>query len=287
MINSILSDIKRQKPLILNLTNYVTVNDVANCILAIGASPVMSDDLRDAVELAESASAVNINIGTVNRRTLRTMLKTGRTANKFGKTAVLDPVGCGATKFRTDACKKLISKVKFDVIKGNMSEIKSIAEVFCKRKSVQKSAGISCDSDIASEKSFSCDAGHTFGVDVNFSDAITEKNLLQNISLVKQLAQKLNCIIAATGKYDLVSDGDRCFVISNGNEQMEKICGTGCMISGMLGAFVSCCREKKLEAVAACISAMGIAGEKEGKIIDNLFCMTDDILESEAKYEIK
>lgn len=286
MFNSILSDIKRQKPLILNLTNFVTVNDVANCILAIGASPVMSDDLRDSVELVKSASAVNINIGTVNRCSLRTMIKAGKTASKFGKVIVLDPVGCGATKFRTDVCKKLISKIKFDVIKGNMSEIKVLTEIFCRRRSVQKSAGILRD------------AGHTFGVDVNSSDAITENNLSQNIELVKQLAKKLNCIIAATGKYDLVSDGDRCFVISNGNELMEKVCGTGCMISGMLGAFAACSREKKLEAVAACISAMGIAGESavrksnggavnSTKIIDELFCMTDDILKREAKYEMQ
>lgn len=304
MFNSILSDIKRQKPLILNLINFVTVNDVANCILAIGASPVMSDDLRDSVELVKSASAVNINIGTVNRCSLRTMIKAGKTANSCGKVIVLDPVGCGATKFRTDACKKLISKIKFDVIKGNMSEIKALTEIFCRRRSVQKSAGILRD------------AGHTFGVDVNSSDAITEKNLSQNIELVKQLAKKLNCIIAATGKYDLVSDGDRCFVISNGNELMEKVCGTGCMISGMLGAFAACSREKKLEAVAACISAMGIAGERavkklndglensiqssknfvqtffgnstlREKIIDELFCMTDDILKREAKYEMQ
>lgn len=298
MFNSILSDINRQKPLILNLTNFVTVNDVANCILAIGASPVMSDDLRDSVELVKSASAVNINIGTVNRCSLRTMIKAGKTANSCGKVIVLDPVGCGATKFRTDVCKKLISKIKFDVIKGNMSEIKALTEIFCRRKSVQKYAGISRDLDIVNEKSFSSDAGHTFGVDVNSSDAITENNLSQNIELVKKLAKKLNCIIAATGKYDLVSDGDRCFVISNGNELMEKVCGTGCMISGMLGAFAACSREKKLEAVAACISAMGIAGESavrksnggavnSTKIIDELFCMTDDILKREAKYEMQ
>lgn len=286
MFNSILSDLKNQKPLILNLTNYVTVNDVANCILAIGASPVMSDDLRDSVELAKVSSAVNINIGTVNRCSLRTMIKAGKTANSCGKVIVLDPVGCGATKFRTDACKKLISKIKFDVIKGNMSEIKALTEIFCRRKSFKKFAGILRD------------AGYTFGVDVNSSDAITENNLSQNIELVKQLAKKLNCIIAATGKYDLVSDGDRCFVISNGNELMEKVCGTGCMISGMLGAFAACSREKKLEAVAACICAMGIAGESavrksnggavnSTKIIDELFCMTDDILKREAKYEMQ
>lgn len=285
MFNSILSDLKNQKPLILNLTNYVTVNDVANCILAIGASPVMSEAPRDAVELAKASSAVNINIGTVNRFSFRTMLKTGIAANKCGKIVVLDPVGCGATKFRTDACKKLISKIKFDVIKGNMSEIKTLANIFCK-ESIQNPADISSDE------------GHTIGVDVNSSDAITEKNLSQNISLVKKLAQETNCIIAASGKYDLVSDGEKCFVSSNGHELMEKVCGTGCMISGMLGAFVSCRKENKLEAVAACICSMGIAGERavrksnggavnSTKIIDELFCMTDDILQNEAKCEIK
>ena len=185
---------------------------------------------------------------------------------------------------RTQTCIKLIKKIHFDVIKGNMSEIKTLANIVCK--------------DYVDETE---NAGQTKGVDVNENDVITDKNLLHNIQLVKRFAKTLGSIIAVTGKFDLVTDGEKCFVITNGHPLMEKVCGTGCMISGLMASFVAANRDNKLEAAAACICAMGICGERsvkslkenEGnmtlrdKIIDELMFINDDVLQNESKVEIR
>lgn len=284
MFDKIILNLKNQNPLVHNITNYVTVNDVANSLLAIGASPVMSDEIEDVRQLDAISSAVNINIGTLNKRTVKSMFAAGKIANKLNKVVVLDPVGAGATKVRTQTCIKLIKKIHFDVIKGNMSEIKTLANIVCK--------------DYVDETE---NAGQTKGVDVNENDVITDKNLLDNIQLVKRFAKTLGSIIAVTGKFDLVTDGEKCFVITNGHPLMEKVCGTGCMISGLMASFVAANRDNKLEAAAACICAMGICGERsvkslkenEGnmilrdKIIDELMFINDDVLQNESKVEIR
>lgn len=269
----ILEQIRQNKPLILNLTNSVTVNDVANAILSVGGSPIMSAEKSEIADLVARCSGVNLNIGTADKRQVRLMLTAGKWANKLEKTVVFDPVGCGASKFRTWAALKIVKKVRPAVIKGNMSEIKALAgENLCTR-----------------------------GVDVNPDDVISENNLETAVSFVVQLADKLKCVVAVTGAIDLVSDGRHCFIIRNGNELMEKVCGTGCVISGILPCFIYGAKtlEETARLTADCISMMGLAGEIAVKkliggnltlrqqIIDNLFFMDDEQLSEGQKIELR
>ena len=136
-------------PLIHNITNYVTVNDCANMVLACGASPIMADDAAEVEEITTICGGLNINIGTLNSRTITSMLLAGKKANLLGHPVVLDPVGAGASQLRTDTAYRLLREVKFTVIRGNISEIKTLAS----------------------------GAGTTKGVDADVADKVTEENL--------------------------------------------------------------------------------------------------------------
>ncbi|MBR2382173.1 MAG: hydroxyethylthiazole kinase, partial [Anaerotignum sp.] len=127
MIKEMLENVRKTCPLIHNITNYVTVNDCANVLLACGGSPIMSDDVDEAEEITTICGGLNINIGTLNQRTIPTMHKAGRKANALGHPVVLDPVGAGASVLRTKTAKELIEDVQFTVIRGNISEIKALA----------------------------------------------------------------------------------------------------------------------------------------------------------------
>ena len=172
-------------PLIHNITNYVTVNDVANALLACGASPIMSDDAMEVEEITSICGGLNINIGTLNQNTIPSMFLAGKKANELNHKVLLDPVGAGASSLRTKTAMDLIEKVKFDVIRGNISEIKAIAG----------------------------SSSNTKGVDASSLDAVTEENLDEAVSFMKDLARRFGCVVAATGEFDLVSDSERCFVI--------------------------------------------------------------------------
>ncbi|MBR5269181.1 MAG: hydroxyethylthiazole kinase, partial [Anaerotignum sp.] len=127
MLKEMLENVRKTCPLIHNITNYVTVNDCANVLLACGGSPIMSDDVDEAEEISSICGGLNINIGTLNQRTIPAMHKAGRKANELGHPVVLDPVGAGASRLRTQTAKDLIDNVKFTVIRGNISEIKALA----------------------------------------------------------------------------------------------------------------------------------------------------------------
>ena len=182
MFSKIFSNVRENSPLIHNITNYVTVNDVANIILACGASPIMSDDESEVEEITSICGGLNINIGTLNKNTIPSMFLAGKKANSLGHKVLLDPVGAGASKLRTETAVNLISEVKFDVIRGNISEIKTLA----------------------------LGSGTTKGVDADVSDAVTDSNLEKSIEFVKDFAKKMNCVVAITGAIDLVSDGQKC-----------------------------------------------------------------------------
>ena len=124
MFEQILENVRRKSPLIHNITNYVTVNDCANMLLACGGSPIMADELEDAAEITAACGGLVLNIGTLNRRTIPAMFAAGKRANELGHPAVLDPVGAGASKLRTDTAFGLMEQVKFAVIRGNISEIR-------------------------------------------------------------------------------------------------------------------------------------------------------------------
>ena len=248
MIKECLENVRKNVPLVHNITNYVTVNDVANVILACGGSPIMSDDEDDAPDITSICGGLNINIGTLNKNTIPSMYLAGKRANELGHVVLLDPVGAGASKLRTDTAVGLMRDVKFDVIRGNISEIKTLAY----------------------------GSGSTKGVDADVADAVTEDTLDGAVTFVKKLSAETGSIIAVTGAIDLVADSEKCaYVVAN--------------------------PDNNLEAAAAAVMVMGLAGEigyshlqtfegnstYRNRIIDAVYNMDGDTLEKGARYEIR
>ena len=273
MFKECIDNVRKTVPLVHNITNYVTVNDVANVLLACGGSPIMSDEPEDVEDITSICGGLNINIGTLNQRSIEGMYRAGAKANALGHVVLLDPVGAGASALRTNTAVGLMNKVKFDVIRGNISEIKTLA----------------------------LGSGTTKGVDADVSDAVTEESLDQAVNFTKNLAAKTGSIIAITGAIDLVADENKCYVIRNGRAEMGRITGTGCQLSGMMTAFVTANPKAKLEAAAAAVCAMGLAGEigwsrmQDGdgnstyrnRIIDAIYNMDGDTLEKGSKFEVR
>lgn len=268
MLGNCIKNVRKIAPLVHNITNYVTANDVANILLACGGSPIMSDEPEDVEEITSVCGGLHINIGTLNRRSIEGMFRAGRRANELGHVLLLDPVGAGASALRTDTAVRLMDELRFDVVRGNISEIKTLA----------------------------LGSGTTKGVDADVADAVTEERLDEGVAFVREFAEKAGCIAAVTGAVDLVSDGTSCYVIRNGRAEMGKITGTGCQLSGMMTAFLAANPENKLAAAAAAVCAMGLAGElawmrmQEGdgncayrsRIIDAVCNMDEDALERGA-----
>lgn len=273
MLERVFENVREKAPLVHNITNYVTVNDVANVLLACGGSPIMSDEPEDVENITAVCGGLNINIGTLNKRSIEAMFVAGSKANELGHPVVLDPVGAGASALRTNTAIQLMEKVKFDVIRGNISEIKTLA----------------------------LGSGTTRGVDADSADTVTEDNLDEMINFAKSFAKKADAVVAITGAIDLVADGDKCFVIRNGRAEMSRITGTGCQLSALVTAFVVANPESKTEAVACAVCLMGLAGEigfsnmkpEDGnstyrnRIIDAICNMDAKTLKEGAKYEIR
>ena len=273
MLGDCLNNVRKNTPLIHNITNYVTVNDVANIILACGASPIMADEPDEVEDITSICAGLNINIGTLNKRTVDSMLLAGKKANELGHILLLDPVGAGASSLRTKTALNLLENIKFDVIRGNISEIKTLA------------MGI----------------GTTKGVDACAADSVTNENLNSSVEFIKNFAQRTGSIIAVTGEIDIVTDGNKSYIIRNGRAEMSKITGTGCQLSGITTAFTAANPDTKLEAVTAAVCAMGIAGEigwshmqigdgnatYRNRIIDAIYNMDSDTLNNMARFEIK
>ena len=228
-----LDNLREKTPLIHCITNYVTVNDCANILLACGGSPIMADDEGEVEEITSLCAGLDINIGTLNSRTIQSMLKAGKRANALGRPVVLDPVGAGASSLRTNTTNQLLEQVRFTVIRGNSSEIKMVA----------------------------LGTGDTQGVDAAAADATTQENLPQVAKYAKELAGRTGAVIAITGAIDLVADASKALAILNGHPMMSKITGTGCMLSAITAAFVAANPGKALEATASAVCAMGLCGE--------------------------
>lgn len=273
MFENCLENVRTKNPLIHNITNYVTVNDVANILLACGGSPIMSDDSKEVEEITSICGGLNINIGTLNHHTIPSMLLAGKKANELCHPIVLDPVGAGASHLRTETALKLMKEIKFDVIRGNISEIKSLA----------------------------LGSGTTKGVDADVSDVVNENNLQETIAFVKSYAKSTGSILAVTGVIDLVTDGEKCYLIRNGRPEMGRVTGTGCQLSAMTAAYITANPENKLEGAAAAVCAMGFAGElawkrmQEGdgnatyrnRIIDAIYNLDGKALAEGADYEVR
>lgn len=273
MFQNMLKNVREKGPLIHNISNYVTVNDCANILLACGASPIMADDEEEVAEITGICSGLNINIGTLNKRTINSMLIAGKRANELGHPLVLDPVGAGASRLRTQTALKLLEELKFSVIRGNISEIKTLA----------------------------LGSGTTKGVDADLADKVTEENLDEAVAFVKAFAGKTGAVVAVTGAIDIVADDKKAYCIRNGHPMMSSITGTGCQLSAMTAAFITANPDHILEATAAAVSAMGYAGQiaynRLGKmdgnatyrnyIIDAIYNMTPEMLEKGANYEVR
>ncbi len=224
-ISSVLAKIKENKPLVHHITNWVTIYDCANITRAIGALPVMAHAKEEVEEMVLIASALVLNIGTLTPKLVESMILAGKKANEKGIPVVLDAVGVGATKLRTDKAKELMEKVKIDILKGNSSEIGTLAGAEAETKGVE---------------------------------AISLKGDPKEIA--KALAKSSSSTVVMTGKEDIVSDGERIFIVKNGHDLMGSIVGTGCMVASVIGSFAAV-EKDYAKAASYALSSFGIAGE--------------------------
>ena len=273
MLGITMDRVRSSVPLVHNITNYVTVNDVANILLACGGSPIMSDEPEDVEDITAICGGLNINIGTLNQRSIEAMSRAGKKAASLGHVILLDPVGAGASALRTGTAYRLLDEVRFTVSRGNISEVKTLAS----------------------------GAGTTKGVDADVADRVTEENLDGAVAFAKAFAAKTGAVVAITGAIDIVADGAKAYCIRNGHPMMSAITGTGCQLSALTAAFITANPGQPLEAAAAAVCAMGLAGEiaharltpldgnatYRNYIIDAIYNMTPAQLEEGAKYEVR
>lgn len=268
---NVLGQVPEKSPLVQCITNFVTVNDCANIILAAGGSPSMSQDVREVEESVCHASALVCNMGAIDF--VDSMVLAGKRANELGKPVVLDPVAAGGTQLRRDMCQRLMHEVHFSVIRGNASEIRFLAG--------QQATGS--------------------GVDVSAVDVITEENLEQAVKLASGFARQLSSVIAISGVLDVVTDGVETVVLRNGCATMARITGSGCMLTSLIGAFCGVAPEDPFAAAVSAMAAMGIAGElAENKrlergtgnatfrtdLIDAVFNLTEETFREGIRYEV-
>ncbi len=272
MIGECLERVRRVKPLVHNITNYVTANDVANVLLACGASPIMADSPKEVEDITAICKGLNINIGTLNEQKKEAIMLAGRKANELGKPVVLDPVGAGSSLNRTEAARLILENIEVDVVRGNISEIKALA-----LGSISQS-----------------------GVDANTLDEVTEENIEDAVDFIRDFSLNHRCISIVTGNIDIVTDGDIAYTVYNGRREMRSITGIGCQLSGLTCAYISANLENKLDASLAAVALIGLAGEKgwsymqEGdgnaayrnRIIDAVYNMNKEMLEEGANYKI-
>lgn len=273
MFGEMLRNVREQVPLVHCITNYVTVNDCANILLACGGSPIMADDEQEVEEITSVCGGLTINIGTLNSRTVKSMILAGKRSNELGHPVLLDPVGVGASKLRTETAIQLLETVKFAAVRGNISEIKTLA----------------------------LGSGNTKGVDADMADAVTEENMERVIAFAGQFSKKMGAVTVITGAVDLVVDGKQAYVIRNGHPMMSKVTGTGCMLSAMMAAYLTANKDTPLQAATAAVCAMGIAGERAYEkmlaahggsgsyrmfLMDEISNMDEQILEQGARYEV-
>lgn len=269
----ILNNVQERSPLVHNITNYVTSNDCANILLACGASPIMADDPDEVEEITAVSDALNINMGTLHRHTIPGMLRAGKRANALSRPVVLDPVGAGASGLRTETARQLLEEVRFAAIRGNASEICALAQ------GTTASRGVDVDGE--GKKN----AAHT--------DAM--------IATAGAFARQTGAVVAVTGATDVVTDGARVCLIRNGHPMMQRITGTGCMLSALTAAYAAANPERIFEAVCTAVIAMGVCGEKayarlgaqDGSatmrqyLIDAIFRLNAEDLEEGADYEMR
>lgn len=268
---SCLGAVRERTPLVQCITNFVTVNDCANILLAAGGSPTMAHDIREVEEAVAGVQALVLNLGAIGD--VEAMLVAGKQANQLGIPVVLDPVAAGVTSLRREACRRLLAELRFTVIRGNASEIRALA--------------------------LGAEGGS--GVDVSAGDAVTEENLSRGVELCRRLAESTGAVTALSGQVDILSDGTQTVLIRGGVPTMSRVTGSGCMLTALLGAFCGANPERPLAAAAAAVAAMDLAGERaearrlqngtgnatfRTDLIDAVFNLTEDELREGVRYEI-
>ncbi|SDI20363.1 hydroxyethylthiazole kinase [Alteribacillus bidgolensis] len=224
--SKLLEQVREQKPLIHNITNVVVTNFTANGILSMGAAPVMANAVQEAADMASAADALVLNIGTLNDAQIEAMMLAGKAANEKGIPIVLDPVGAGATAYRTETARKLLEQLDITLLRGNAAEVSEIAGL---------------ESDIR-------------GVDASGG----EKNME---AIASHAAKTLNIAVAVTGAKDAVADNKCLYSINNGHSMLTRITGTGCLASAVIAAFLTV-TEKTASGAAAALGYYGIAAER-------------------------
>jgi hydroxyethylthiazole kinase len=222
---NIVSKVREVNPLVHNITNVVVTNFTANGLLALGASPVMAYAKEEVADMAKIANALVLNIGTLNSTEVEAMLLAAKSANQHNVPVIFDPVGAGATQYRTETARRILSEVNISVLRGNASEIAN-------------TAGIQTE---------------TRGVDVG-------QVKMDTIELAALTAKKLNTIAVITGKEDVISDGSRTYIVRNGDPLLTKVTGTGCLLTSIIGAFASVEKDFVSASVAA-LTFYGVAAE--------------------------
>jgi hydroxyethylthiazole kinase len=254
-----LAAIREHKPLVHQITNYVVMNETANATLALGALPVMAHAIEEVEEMASVAGALVLNIGTLSEDWIEAMLLAAAAANRADVPIVLDPVGAGATRLRTDTAKRILGEAKIAVVRGNAAEVATLAGRASEIRGVE-SIG-------------SADSG---------------------AELAKAAAEALGRVVSVTGPVDHVSDGGRTISVANGDALLGTVSGTGCMSTAITGCFLAVAGDRPLEAAAEALVAFGVAGEDaavgakgpgtfHAALYDALYNLDPGTLDSRAK----
>ncbi|OPY30348.1 MAG: Hydroxyethylthiazole kinase [Methanocella sp. PtaU1.Bin125] len=255
---SLLEQVRSKRPLVHHITNYVTVNDCANVSICIGAAPVMAHSRDEVAEMVSMAGALVLNIGTLDQRQIESMVMAGTKANDLNIPVILDPVGAGATRLRTETAHSLLHRLHVSVLKGNAGEIAVLAGA----------------------------EGRVRGVD---SDGVSG----DPAAIARKLADRLGIVVAMSGPTDVVTDGTRTLLVENGHPMMGKVSGTGCMAASVAGAFAAVTHDH-LASTAAALAALGLAGERAAAgcggpasykiaLLDEVYRLTPDELKKGAK----
>jgi hydroxyethylthiazole kinase len=226
----VLQEVRKKNPLVHNMTNMVVTNFTANGLLALGASPVMAYAKEEVADMAKIAGALVLNIGTLNETEVEAMMIAGKSANEHGVPIIFDPVGAGATSYRTQTARRLLEELNISIIRGNAGEIANVIGESWEVKGV--------------------DSGEEVG------DVAT---------LAEKAAKQLDCLVVITGKKDAVSNGEQTVLIENGHPILTKVTGTGCLLTSVIGAFASVSLDLMAASVSALIyygTAAEIAAEK-------------------------
>jgi hydroxyethylthiazole kinase len=251
--------LRERRPLVHQITNYVVMNETANATLALGALPVMAHAREEVEEMVALAGALVLNIGTLSPDWVEAMIAAGKTANDAGTPVVLDPVGAGATRYRTDTAKRILSEVDVTVLRGNAGEVATLVGVAAEVRGVES---IGVEDDPA--------------------------------ALARRAASRLGLVASVTGAVDNVSDGKRGLAVANGHALLASVTGTGCMSSAITGCFLAAKSEEPLEAAAEALAAFGVAAEDAARdakgpgtfhadLYDGLAALDPETLDGRAK----